>query len=270
MSWVNLDRVEADGVLLECATFGPPPGDAPTLVLLHEGLGCIALWRSFPDALVEKTGCGVFVYSRAGYGQSDPALLPRPLDYMTREAIEELPKVLNAAAIGRCILVGHSDGATIAAIYAGSAVDARVRGLVLMAPHFFTEKVGLAEIEKTRELFRVSELEESMAKYHRDAKATFRGWTDVWLDSEFKDWDVSDVIDYLRIPTLVIQGKNDQYGTTAQVEEVANRIYAPCDIEMLPDCKHSPHLDQPNVTTCLIAGFAQRLQRIENEVVTVV
>ena len=248
---------------MECSTWGPPPSEAPTLVLLHEGLGCVALWRDVPERLAAATGMGVFAYSRAGYGQSGPADLPRPLDYMTREAVDVLPRVLNAAGIQRAILVGHSDGATIAAIYAGSVVDPRVRGLVLMAPHFFTEEAGLAEIALAKEAFATGDLKDRMAKYHRDPEATFKGWNDAWLDPEFRDWDVSEVIDYLRIPTLAIQGRDDQYGTVAQVDEVANRSYAPVEVALLENCKHSPHLDQPDQTIDLIADFAKRLERIE-------
>ncbi len=269
MSWDELTTVAVSGIDLECSTWGPPPGEVPTLVLLHEGLGCVALWRDVPDRLAEATGMGVLAYSRAGYGQSGPADLPRPLDYMTREAVDVLPRVLDAAGVQRAILVGHSDGATIAAIYAGSVVDPRVRGLVLMAPHFFTEEIGLAEIEKAKEAFATSELASRMAKYHRDPETTFKGWNDAWLDPAFRDWDVSEVIDYLRIPALIIQGRDDQYGTVAQVDEVANRSYAPVDVALLDDCKHSPHLDQPDQTIDLIAGFARRLERIEHAEVSV-
>lgn len=255
--------VTVGGKALEYMCFGPAPDRAPTIVLLHEGLGCAALWRDFPARLAQATGWGVLVYSRAGYGMSDPADLPRPLDYMTREALDVLPQVLEAAGFQRGVLMGHSDGATIAAIYAGSVPDHRVRGLVLMAPHFFTEDMGLAEIAKAREAFETGDLAARMAKYHRDPQNTFRGWNDAWLHPDFRSWDVSEVIDYLRIPTLAIQGEGDQYGTLKQIEEVESRSYAPVDVVVLPDCRHAPQLDQPDATLAAVAEFIARLDRIE-------
>ncbi|MEQ9676271.1 MAG: alpha/beta fold hydrolase, partial [Roseovarius indicus] len=157
----------------------------------------------------------------------------------------------------------HSDGATIAAEYAGRVEDYRVRGLILMAPHFFTEEMGLAEIAKAREAFAEGDMKDRMAKYHRDPEATFRGWNDAWLDPGFEAWNVAEVIDYLRIPALVIQGREDQYGTLAQVEEVETRSYAPVDVAVLDDCRHSPHMDQPERVLEAVAEFTARLTRIE-------
>ncbi|TDK46182.1 alpha/beta fold hydrolase [Antarcticimicrobium luteum] len=252
-----------NGVTLEYRCHGPAPDQAPTIVMLHEGLGCAALWREFPAKVAARTGMGVLVYSRQGYGQSDPVDLPRPLDFMTREAVEVLPHVLDRAGISRCILFGHSDGATIAAIYGGSVEDFRVRGLILMAPHFFTEEMGLAEIAKAKEVFETTDMQQRMAKYHRDPEGAFRGWNDVWLDPGFKAWNVGEVIDYLRIPVLAIQGRDDQYGTLAQIEEIETRSYAPVDTVILEDCKHAPHLEQPELTLDAVAEFAARLERIE-------
>ena len=262
-AWTANGVLSAGGKNLEYACFGPAPSDAPTLVLLHEGLGCLALWRDFPEALAKATGLGVFVYSRAGYGQSDPADLPRPLDYMNREAMEVLPQVLDAFGFERGVLVGHSDGATIAAIYAGSVPDYRVRSIVLMAPHFFTEEMGLIEIAKAKVEFDGGNLKERLGKYHRDPENTFRGWNDTWLHPDFKEWNVADVIDHLRIPTLAIQGRDDQYGSLAQIEEVETRAYSPVDTVILEDCKHAPHLDQSAAVTAAIADFCARLIAIE-------
>ena len=255
--------VQAGGKQLECASWGPSPSDAPTLVLLHEGLGCVALWRDFPDKLAASTGFGVFAYSRAGYGQSDLAELPRPVDYMTREAKGVLHDVLDAAGIRKCILIGHSDGATIAAEYVGNVFDARVRGLVLMAPHFFAEQEGLSEIKKVKELFATTDLKQKMAKYHRDPEVAFRGWNDGWLNPLFADWDVSDVIDQFRIPVLGIQGVDDQYGTLAQINIIEERSYAPVELAVLEDCGHSPFLEQPDITLAQITRFVQRIEAFE-------
>ena len=257
--------LSASGKRLEYACCGPAPSVAPTIVMLHEGLGCLALWRDFPEKVAEVTGFGVFAYSRAGYGGSDLAELPRPLDYMTREAVEVLPEVLDGFGFKRGILLGHSDGATIAAIYGGSVEDYRVRGLILMAPHFFTEDMGLAEIANAKEAFDNGVLPERMAKYHKDPENTFRGWNDAWLDPGFKSWNVADAIDHLRIPMLAIQGREDQYGTLAQIREIEERIYSPLETAILEDCRHAPHQDQPEATLAAIHDFALRLQRMEEE-----
>ncbi len=252
-----------DGAALEYACYGPPPGKAPTVVMLHEGLGCIALWRNFPQQVADATGMGVFVYSRQGYGHSDPATLPRAMDFMTREALVVLPDVLTQIGFRRGILLGHSDGATIAAIYAGSVSDHRVRGLILMAPHFFTEPGGLARIARARREFDSDDMSSRMGKYHHDPTATFHGWADAWLDPRFADWNVAEVIDYLRIPVLAIQGREDQFGTLAQIREIESRSYAPVDIKILEDCGHAPHIEQTEKTLETVAEFVCRLERIE-------
>lgn len=261
--WVAQGTLKADGTSLEYSCFGPAPSQAPTLVLLHEGLGCVQLWRDFPMALAKATGLGVFVYSRAGYGSSEKADLPRPLDYMTLEAERCLPQVLDAIGFERGVLVGHSDGATIATIYAGSVADYRVRGLVLMAPHFFTESAGLAEIAKARAEFETGDLRGRLGRYHVDADNAFRGWNDAWLDPEFKAWNVADAIDHLRIPALAIQGRQDQYGTLAQIEEIETRAYSPVETLILDDCRHAPFLDQPEAVTAAMSDFCGRLFRME-------
>ncbi len=266
MAWGDA-RITAGGKELEVRYAGPAPETAPTIVLLHEGLGSAGLWRDFPERLTAATGFGVAAYSRAGYGRSDAAELPFPLDYMTREAVDVLPEVLDAISFRRGVLMGHSDGATIAAIYAGSVIDHRVRGTILMAPHFFTESMGLAEIAKAKEAFATTDLKSRMAKHHADPERTFRGWNDAWLADGFKAWNVGDVIDYFRIPTLAIQGRQDQYGTLAQIAEVETRSYAPVDVAILEECRHSPHQDKPDEVLTHVAEFCARLERLEAEVV---
>ena len=263
--WVSGEAsfISVAGRQLEAMCFGPAPDVAPTILLLHEGLGCVALWRDFPQRLAEATGFGVFVWSRAGYGQSDAADLPRPLDYMTREAEESLPQVMDAIGFRRGILVGHSDGASIAAIYAGGVEDFRVRGLVLMAPHFFTEEEGLASIAAAREIYETGDLREKLARYHRDVDNAFRGWNEAWLDPGFREWNIAEAIDYLRVPVLAIQGTNDQYGTLAQIEELETRSYAPVDVRFIDDCRHSPHSECPEETLTAIGEFCARLERME-------
>lgn len=262
-AWAGKGHLSVGDTLLEYACWGPPPTSAPTLVLLHEGLGCVELWRDFPERLGQATGFGVIAYSRAGYGQSGPATLPRPLDYMTREAEQVLPRVLDASGVRRAVLVGHSDGATIATIYAGSVADHRVRGLIVMAPHYFTEDIGLQAIAGAREAFVSGDLRDRLAKYHADPDATFLGWNDAWLNPGFKTWNVSEVIDYIRVPVLALQGRQDQYGTLAQIEELDRRCYAPVDPVVVEDCRHTPFQDQPDLVLGVIADFCARLERIE-------
>lgn len=254
-----------EGVALEYACYGPPPGKTPTIVMLHEGLGCVALWRDVPQRIAEATGLGVFVYSRQGYGGSDPASLPRPLDYMTREAVDVLGAVLDAAGLGPVLLLGHSDGATIACIYAGSVSDMRVRGLILMAPHFFTEPQGLATIRAAGTAYRSGDLKEKLAQYHDDVDGVFEGWHDVWTDPAFESWDVAEAIDHLRIPVLAVQGRADPYGTVAQIAEIEARIYAPLETVILDQCGHDPHLEHPQATLHAVTGFCARLMRLEQE-----
>ena len=252
--------LEAGGKRLEWAAFGPAPsGDAPAIVLLHEGLGCVALWRDFPLKLSQATGCPVFAFSRAGYGQSDACDLPRPLDYMTREAVGVLPGVLAALAAPRVILMGHSDGATIAAEYAGRVTDPRLAAVILMAPHFFTEEMGLAEIARAREAYETTDLRSKMARYHRDPDAAFRGWNGAWLDPGFRQWNVADAIDGIVVPVLAIQGRDDEYGTLAQLEEIARRCTAPCETLALDECRHAPQFDRPQAVLDAAKALVARL-----------
>lgn len=240
---------------LEARVWGKPPAEAPTLVLLHEGLGSVSLWRGFPEALAQATGCGVFAYSRAGYGQSDAADLPRPIDYMTREAVDVLPVVLDRIGFRRGILIGHSDGASIAAIHAGTFADRRVQGIVLMAPHFFTEPEGLASIAEAKVAYETTDLPARMARHHRDADNAFRGWNDAWLNPDFAAWNIEDCIPGIVCPVLAIQGVDDQYGTMAQIDALERGLSAPFRRLDLSDCRHAPHLEQPETTLTAIAAF---------------
>ncbi|WP_420404495.1 alpha/beta fold hydrolase [Nisaea sp.] len=253
-------RLDAGGAELEAFTVGPAPDRAPTLVLLHEGLGCVALWRDFPRLLSDATECGVLVFSRTGYGTSDPCMLPRPLDYMTREAVSVLPEVLDAAGIREGILIGHSDGASIAAIHCGEIRDPRVRGLVLMAPHFFTEEMGLAAIGEARTAYVEGDLRNRLAKYHSDVDVAFRGWNDAWLDPAFKAWDIRTCLDRIQVPVLCLQGEGDQYGTVEQVRVVAERVPEQVEIRMIADCRHAPHLEASDTTLREITEFVAGLR----------
>lgn len=255
--------IRAGGADLEGRCFGPPPGEARAIVMLHEGLGSVSLWRDFPAKLAEATGCGVFSYSRRGYGQSDPAILPRPIDYMTHEAVDVLPEALDAIGFEKGVLLGHSDGATIAAIHAGTVQDHRVRGLILIAPHFFAEPMALASIESARDAYETGGLKARLGKHHRDVDNAFRGWNDSWLNPAFHDWNVEEVIAYIRVPVLAIQGEDDQYGTRAQIAALESQLYSPIDVEMIENCGHAPHSEQPERTLTVIADYIARLERID-------
>ncbi len=229
----------------------------PTLVFLHEGLGSVGLWRDFPQRVSDATRLPAFVYSRAGYGQSDPAPMPRPVRYMHDEA-ELLPEILDAAGIRDPVLVGHSDGASISIIHAGSG--GKARALLLEAPHVFTEEMGLRSIEKAREAFESGDLRGRLARYHRDVEAAFWGWNRPWLDPAFRNWNLEELLPRIDAPILVIQGEQDEYGTRAQVDAI-HRGARNVEVLMLRDCGHSPHRDQPEATLRAITAFLNRLAR---------
>ena len=250
---------------LEYRLIGPRPHDAPTIVMLHEGLGCVDLWGAFPEQLAAATGAGVFVYSRAGYGRSSPGKLPRPVTFMNDEACDVLPRILAAIGFQRGILFGHSDGASIAAIYAGSVQDHRVRGLVLMAPHFFTEEIGLAEVRRALEAYESGVLREKLKRWHADVDCAFRSWSEPWLDPSFTTWDITETLGYIRVPILVVQGADDQYGTLKQVEVAEQECYCPVETAVLPGVRHSPHRDAPELTLRTTAAFIDRLLRDHHE-----
>jgi pimeloyl-ACP methyl ester carboxylesterase len=256
-------EIIADGKRLEAVTFGPPPDQAPTIVMLHEGLGCVALWRDFPAKLAAATGHGVFVYSRAGYGGSERIDLPRPLDYMSREARFSLPAVLNVIGLERGILLGHSDGASIAAIYAGEHADKRIKGLILMAPHMFTEEMGLAAIAEAWRAYKTSDLRARLAKYHAHVDSAFCGWNGAWLDPGFRAWNIEDAVGRWRVPALLIQGVDDQYGTLKQIHAIEARSPAPVTSLIIEACRHSPQNDQPHTTLDAIAGFCAEVTASE-------
>jgi pimeloyl-ACP methyl ester carboxylesterase len=248
-----------DGKHIEAAWYGPAPDRAPTLVLLHEGLGCVAMWRDFPQSLAARTGYGVLVYSRPGYGKSDPLPLPWPVTYMHDHALTTLPAVLDQAGVRKAILVGHSDGASIATILAGSRQDFRIRGLVLIAPHFFVENFGLRAIAAAHTAYETGTLRARLARYHDHVDVTFRGWNDSWLNPAFHAWRIDDCLPHIRVPILIIQGENDEYGTIAQVRLAEQEAYCPVEVTMLPGCGHSPHLEQPAPTLKAVAEFVHRV-----------
>jgi len=259
-------RVADDGFLeigpsrLEYRMVGPRPDAAATFVLLHEGLGSVGLWGDFPMRLAEATGLGVFAYSRAGYGGSSPSALPPPVTFMHQEARGVLPGVLDAIEFRRGILLGHSDGASIATIYAGSVQDRRIRGLVLVAPHFFTEEFGIAEIARMREAYETTDLRAKLGKWHRNPDNAFHSWSGPWLDPEFRRWDLTEELSYIRVPILIIQGEDDQYGTLRQIEVAKEECYCPVEAVVLKGIRHVPHREAVEATMDAIVDFTTRLQ----------
>jgi pimeloyl-ACP methyl ester carboxylesterase len=230
--------------------------DSPTLVFLHEGLGSISQWRDFPARIVAGTGLPAIVYARYGHGQSDVAHQPRGVDFMQREAQESLPELLLQLGIARPILIGHSDGASIALIYAGSGLP--LQALVAMAPHVFVEDISIDSIAAARRAFETTDLPRRLSRHHVDASKTFYGWNDVWLAPEFRAWNIEGFLPAIRCPLLAIQGYDDEYGTMAQIDAIAHQAGGPVELLKLEQCAHSPHRDQPEIVAKAITEFVQR------------
>jgi pimeloyl-ACP methyl ester carboxylesterase len=227
---------------------------APTLVFLHEGLGSVALWRDFPARVAAATGCAALIYSRYGYGSSEKLAAPRDVRYMHEEALETLPALLAALGISEPVLIGHSDGASIALIHAAARRWA-VRGLVLEAPHVFVEDITVTSIAGAKEAWRTADLRQRLARYHDDVDGAFTGWNDIWLDPDFRAWNIEAALPRIDCPVMVIQGADDEYGTPAQLQAIERQVKTPVELLLLSDCKHSPHRDQPDAVLAAIARF---------------
>jgi len=256
-----MPHLEVKNRLLEYAWHGPRADRAPTLVFLHEGLGCVATWKEFPARVAAETGYGALVYSRAGYGSSDPCELPRPVRFMHDEALTILPAVLNALEIRETILIGHSDGGSIALIHAGGTKDARVKGLILLAPHIFVEDLGIDSIRRIRDDYRSGDLRRRLERFHgKNVDTAFWGWNDVWLNPEFRSWNIEEYLPRISVPVLLIQGEDDQYGTRAQIEAIEKGITGPTQRLLLRNCGHSPHHVRFDQTLRAINMFLRWLQ----------
>ena len=233
------------------------------IVLLHEGLGSISMWRDFPSDLAAATGCSVLAYDRFGYGQSDPQSLPWSLDYMHHEALVHLPEILRAAGIERVILLGHSDGASIALIHAGGTQNFGLRGLVLIAPHLFVEDVSIRSIEAAREAYRSGDLRARLARHHRDPDHAFLGWNGAWLDPGFRDWRIDEYVPTIRVPVLAVQGDADEYGTEAQLAPLLSDAYCPVAVHWLAGAAHAPHLTHRAAVLDRVVPFVARIRRLD-------
>jgi pimeloyl-ACP methyl ester carboxylesterase len=258
---MKVSTLTLGGRRLETVWWGPAPTAAPTLVLLHEGLGCVSLWRDIPEQLAKMTGWGVFAYSRLGYGQSDPRPLPWPLTYMHQEAHEVLPWVIDTMGIRETVLVGHSDGGSIAAIYAGNIHDTRLRGLVVIAAHFYVEDVNIASIEQIRDEYQTGTLRKRMARHHRHPDIAFLGWNDVWLHPDFRAFDITADLAGITVPTLAMQGEDDPYGTEGQLHVLQRRASGPLTTMKVPGARHAPHLEAKHSTLAAISDFVRSVPR---------
>lgn len=237
---------------VEASWWGPASSLMP-VVLLHEGLGSVSTWRDFPQALAASTGRRVMAYSRFGHGDSDPPPARQTIDFMHEEA-RMLPAILDAAGIPRAHLLGHSDGGSIALI-AAAEHPARVDTLLLEAPHVFVEDVSVASIVQTTAAFRETDLRERLARHHRDVDLAFFGWSDVWLDPAFRQWNLEGFLPAVSCPMLLVQGEADEYGTLAQVDAIASQVRGPVERLVLPDCGHAPHRDQRDRVISAMAAF---------------
>jgi pimeloyl-ACP methyl ester carboxylesterase len=249
--------LEPDGRRLEVVDYAGAE-DEPPLVLLHEGLGSVSTWREFPEMLRRATGRRVVVFSRFGHGQSDPPREPRTPAFFHEEALDVLPEVLRRLDAEEPILVGHSDGASIALVHAGAYP---VRALVLLAPHVVVEEVTLVAIRETRDRFETTDLPARLARHHRAPEITFRNWCDVWLDPAFRDWTLDEDAERVTCPVLLIQGADDRYGTLEQLDRIESRVRGPVRRLVVPG-GHGPHLEAPEPVLREIARFVVEVDEL--------
>jgi pimeloyl-ACP methyl ester carboxylesterase len=248
-----MQKMELDwagrAVRIEYQWVGNTERTAPVIVFLHEGLGSVAMWRDFPARLCAAAGARGLVYSRPGYGRSTPRAAGEQWqpDFMHRQARELLPALLSALEIDpqrdRVWLFGHSDGGSIALLYAATFPDA-LQGAIVLAPHIVVEDVSVTSIAQARAAYRTTDLRARLARYHDDPDSAFWGWNDIWLAPAFRNWSIEEELAAIRCPLLAIQGLDDEYGTLEQVRGIARRVPQTQLLE-LPDCGHSPHKDQP-------------------------
>ncbi len=232
----------------------------PVILMLHEGLGSVSLWRDFPDQVAASTGAPVLVWSRAGYGKSTPAQLPRPLTYMHDEAMYSLPAVVQQFEGRRHVLLGHSDGASIALIHAGDCPQPGLEGLVLMAPHVFVEDISITGIEAARTAWQAGNLRDRLMRHHgSNVDCAFLGWNGAWLDPAFRQWNIERYLKAITVPSLLIQGRDDEYGSLAQLEAITAQVSGPVQTLVLDACGHSPQKDQTAAVLDAITIFMAQL-----------
>jgi pimeloyl-ACP methyl ester carboxylesterase len=252
-----MKHIVVAGLRLEYVDHPARRAGLPVILMLHEGLGCVAMWRHFPQRLAETTGCRVIAWSRAGYGHSQPYAEARTPRYMHREALEALPALLAELQIERPLLLGHSDGASIALIFAGAFPDVPA-GVIVMAPHEFVEEETLAGIRAARTAWATTDLPHRLGRYHADAPRVFAEWNDCWLGPDFRDWNIEEYLPAIRCPLLAIQGEDDEYATMRQIDVIAEQVPDTMLLK-LSHCGHSPHRDQAAMVLWAVGNFVERL-----------
>jgi pimeloyl-ACP methyl ester carboxylesterase len=251
--------ITIDGRRIEYRAILGRAGPCPTLVFLHEGLGSAALWRDFPDKVSRRLQAPAVAYSRFGYGQSDGLAGRRESNFMHEEALHVLSALLDQLEIERPLLIGHSDGASIALIHAARS-HRPAAGLVCMSPHVFVEPVCVDSIGKIRAAYFKTDLKQRLAKYHARVDDAFLGWADAWLEPEFRAWSIEEMLGDIAVPMLMIQGRDDEYGTLAQLDAIEARVQGPVSRLVLDDCGHSPHRDHEATVIEAIAAFAHTME----------
>ncbi|MBU1364989.1 MAG: alpha/beta hydrolase [Gammaproteobacteria bacterium] len=252
-----MKHIVVQGLKLEYRDFPATADGRPTLLLLHEGLGCVSMWRHFPEKLAAATGCRLIVWSRAGYGGSEAYPAPRTPRYMHREGEEMLPALLAALGIERPLLIGHSDGGSIALIFAGAFPEVPL-GVAVMAPHEFVEEVTLVGIREARTAWQTTDLPKKLARYHHEqTERVFLDWNATWLSPAFRDWNIEACLAQIRCPVLAIQGVDDEYATIRQIDVIAEQVPG-TQLLKLANCGHSPHRDQEDAVLAVLTAFVGR------------
>lgn len=252
---INGGRIEYEHIM------GDP--ELPTIVMLHEGLGSVSMWKDFPGRLAKVTRSSVVVYSRHGYGRSAPLQAARPVEYMHHEALMALPQLLDALGIVNPILFGHSDGGSIALIHAGGS-SRKVAGIVALAPHVFVEEISVTGIAAAKIAYETTNLRERLARYHDDVDGAFWGWNNIWLHPDFRAWDIREYVPRIQCSVLAIQGEQDEYGSMEQINRIAGAAQA-VDVCKLEQCGHSPHRDQTEAVLEAVSEWLRRPKRTRTD-----
>jgi len=252
--------MKVNNIYLETVWFGPLPDKSVTIIFLHEGLGCVKMWHDFPEDVAKATGCGALVYSRQGYGGSDACELPLPLTFMHNEGLNVLPALIREAGIKKHILIGHSDGASIALIYAGGLQDKNCLGIIAEAPHIFCEDKTVNHIREAKDWYEKGDLKKGLEKYHgKNTDCAFYGWNGAWLDPGFKKWNIEEYLPDIKVPTFVIQGADDKYGSLAHMQGIESKCGSDVKTLVLENCGHSPHKDQREIVLRAMTEFVKNL-----------
>jgi pimeloyl-ACP methyl ester carboxylesterase len=254
---MQTDQLNFEGRRIEYRFAGPSATDGVDLVMLHEGLGSVSMWRDFPEQLAQATGCRTLVYSRHGYGGSSPLDDPRAVNYMHEEARVWLPAILERLGVRRPVLFGHSDGASIALIWAATP-ESGVAGVIALAPHVKVEELTVRSIAAARDAYLETDLRTRLSRHHREVDSAFWEWNRIWLDPAFRSWNIEALLPSIRCPILAIQGEDDEYGTMEQIASIARAVPG-SKLMALPACRHSPHRDQPQAVLAAAQEFISGL-----------